>query len=293
MMSTLAPDNRLTTYAVRWQVKDLLLRSPAWLDYLRGIYSLDPGEGHPFYTYVGINFTKDAIKNYKFYFAFYRKLSPEEISIVLPVKNRSRFDEFYAGWQPTKASKTIHRGTTFAVKVEADGTLTHYYHLRVPGLPFGPPERLSLHPSDRDNYHGVCEEFTGKKAHLKRYFYCANNETIAESLRLCGLPDRSAFVEWLEYIESDGRDKMTWVATYPRLIQELVLRNGPPELGAVLTKMCFDTGIGLYAPGSARDGSDHSVYFFRPGTEEIRIDGVRSFATRYLKLEDFPAPHPG
>jgi hypothetical protein len=265
--------------------RELLLGSRAWLDYARRVYALDPG-GYPFYSYVGLNFTGTAIKNYKFYFAFHRRLTPAELDVVLPVENRGYFDRFYEQWHPSKETKTVHRGTTFALKVEADGTLTHYYHLRVQGLPFGPPARLQLTDYDRYNYHGVCEEFTGGKAHLKRYFYCRDKLTIAESLKVGGMPNRALAVDWLEYIESDGRDKLTWVSRDLRLASELIVKRGPPELQQVLASICDDCGFVLYAPGSARDGRDHSIYFVQP-EGDTWLDGVRTFALRHLGLRSF------
>ena len=44
---------------------------------MRRVYAIDPG-GYPFLSYVGLNFTKETVKNYKFYFSFFRRLSEEE-----------------------------------------------------------------------------------------------------------------------------------------------------------------------------------------------------------------------
>lgn len=279
-----------------WRAREGLLKTTAWLDYVRRVYAVDPG-GYPFLSYVGLNFTKNAIKNYKFYFSFFRRLSPEEIALVLPVPDRSRFDELYEDWHPTHRYETIHRGTTFALKVDGDGTLTHYYHLRVRGLPFGPPERLELSDSDHGNYHGVCEEFTGSDVHLKRYFYCRDPDTIYASLETAGLAEEAggyAPIDWLEYIESDGRDKLTWITGDPVLTQALIDKRGPAGLYRGLARIRHDCGFELFGPGSARDGTDHSIYFVQP-TEAATsagylFDGVRRFLTHHLKLDAFDTP---
>src|SRR5262245_20297753 len=135
-MEPLGASDRLNAYTLLWRAREVLLESPAWIDYARRVYAIDPGD-HPFLSYVGINFTRERIKNYKFYFSFFRRLNAEEIAALLPVPDRGHFDELYERWHPTLRYNHIHRGTTFAVKVEAGGELTHYYHLRLKGLPFG------------------------------------------------------------------------------------------------------------------------------------------------------------
>jgi hypothetical protein len=258
------------------------------------VYAID-NEGHPFLSYVGVNFTQTTIKNYKFYFSFFKRLSEDEIRSLLPVADRGRFDAFYDQWHPTQRYTAIHRGTTFALKVEADGTLTHYYHLRVRGLPFGDPERLELAQCDRDNFHGVCEEFTGDRIHEKRYFYCRDRTTIARSLQIAGLPDETSDIDCLEYIESEGRDKMAWITGEPNLVRELLYQRGQPRLASGLAKICHDCGFVLFGPGSARDGKDHSIYFIEPGGRPLEqggrvFDGVKRFAIGHLKLDRFPDP---
>lgn len=266
-----------------WRAREDLLEMTAWLDYARRVYAIDPG-GHPFLSYVGVNFTRDTIKNYKFYFSFYRRLSAGEIDDLLPVPDRGRFDEFYAQWHPTTQSQLVlHRGTTFALKIDRSGALTHYYGLRVRGLPFGLPRRLTLAADDHDNYHGVCEEFTGGRAHLKRYFYCFNRASIAESLASSGLPGQGPSIYGLEYNESEGRDKTTWITTDQGFIQAFLARRGPPHLAAHLATICHDSRLFLVAPGSAHDKDDHSIYI-HPGVG----DGVSRFAKDYLKITSFP-----
>jgi hypothetical protein len=264
-----------------------LLPATQWLDYVQSVYEIDPGE-HPRLSYVGVNFTQDAIKNYKFYFAFYRRLSSEEIQTALPVADRGRFDELYAEWAPNSVYEELHRGTTFALKIDRDGALTHYYHLRIPGLPFGPPERLTLRDSDYTNLHGACEEFTDSQIHLKRYYYFRDPATIAESLVLAGYSafvDEVPSIDLLEYIESEGRDKMDWVSSSQHLIQGVIAQRGPSWLSTDLARICWDCGFELYGPGSARDGRDHSLYFVEPG--KPMFDGVRRFLSRHLKIPGF------
>lgn len=277
--------------ALLWEAKERWLETTAWLDYVREVYAVDPG-GYPFLTYIGLNFTEGSIKNFKLYFSFFKALSSSEVERLLPVPDRGRFDEMYAKWHPTRRYSTLHRGTTFALKVGADGALTHYYHLRVPGAPLGLPERLALAETDVDNYHGVCEEFSGGSAHLKRYYYCKDPRTIADSLVQAGFPDyvdQVPYIDWLEYIESEGRDKADWVTTSPDLIAALVEDRGPPRLDSALAKICLDCGFELFAPGSAVGGADHAIYFVQPEGHArgggYLFDGARRFIERYLGLE--------
>ncbi|MEW5850194.1 MAG: hypothetical protein AB2A00_15505 [Myxococcota bacterium] len=266
-----------------WSIRDLLFgasRRPAWLRFVREALRVPPDD-HPFHGYVGINFTSGGLKNVKFYFSYSRHLTPTELDTLLPVKDRGRFQEFLAQWHPTRRMLALHRGVTFALKVDADGTLTHYWHLRVKGLPFGPPERLELNSSDRDNHHGVCEEFTDGKAHLKRYFYLENRITISDSLAAAGMPERTRFIDLLEYIESDGRDKFSWVTRDPRLLNTLIHEHGGNELGAELNAMCAATGVRLYAPGSSRDLRDHAVYL-SDGRPDFHYDSITPFLARFL-----------
>lgn len=282
---------RPSAYSLLWQARDVLLASPAWIEYARNVYSVDPG-GYPFLSYVGVNFTHESIKNYKFYFSFFKPLSREEVATLLPVADQGRFWEMYKLWQPTRDYEFIHRGLTFAVKVEADGTLTHYYHLRMRGLPFGPPERIELKELDRDNYHGVCEEFTGSKIHLKRYYYLYDRDSVAETLAIAGLPDRTEAIECVEYIESEGRDKMAWITGDRRLLDALIHERGQPRLSQGLAKMCNDCRFDQFGPGSSRDAGDHSIYFVENtgvrGNYGYLFDGVRTFAKRHLRLHRFP-----
>lgn len=281
-MSAPVYSNLPSTHAVRWRIREVLMKSPALLHYLRMVYALDQGN-YPFYTYVGVNFTRRAVKNYKFYFSFYRRLTEPEIDALLPVPDRGQFDRFYREWQPTLEAKTLHRGVTFAVKVEADASLTHYYHLRTRGMPFGPPTRFAIPAHERDAFHGVCEEFRGEKISLKKYFYSRDAATIEESLRAASMPDGRYDVPFLEYIESDERDKFTWVTHDPELIQAHLSTRGPAALGPSLARLCEDCDYTAYSPGSARDGGDHSIYFY-PFAMLHRYDGVRAFAEKYLRL---------
>lgn len=281
-----------TPYALLWKPKEVLLGVPGWEDYVRGVYTIDRG-GYPFLSYLGINFTPAGIKNYKLYFSFFKRLSPGELDLVLPVKDRGHFDALYAQWQPTKEYRMIHRGTTFALKIEPGRPLTYYYHLRIPGLPFGLPERLTLTAQDRDqNFHGACEEFTGEKIHLKRYFYAHDRATVAQSLKEAGLPDRTDSVECIEYIESDGRDKVAWISDDEVLIGALVSQQGPPRLAAGLSLLCRNSGFRLFGPGSSRGNSDHSIYFTEAtgprGDYGYFFDGARTFIERTLKLPALP-----
>ncbi len=272
--------------------RDRLVKNQAWRAYVDGVYAIDQ-QDYPFLTYVGINFTKTAIRNFKFYFSFFRRLSPKELETVLPVPvaARQRFDAFYAKWQPTKNYNMIHRGVTFALKVGADGELTHYYHLRLPGRPGGEPSRLMLSLSDRNHHHGVCEEFSGRDVSLKKYFYCRDQATIVRSLEAAGFPDlvgEAPSVEWLEYIESDRRDKAAWITGNQTLLTALVERRGPPHLLGALEMFCRRLGFLPYGPGSSRDEADHSIYFVEPtGTpagSRYVFDGVRRFMTHYLRV---------
>jgi hypothetical protein len=208
------------------------------------------------------------------------------------VPDRGRFHEFYNQWHPSKQYNQLHRGTTFAVKLEPDGTLTHYYHLRLRGMPFGPPERIAMHESDRDNYHGVCEEFTGSKIHLKRYFYLRHKDSIRETLAISGMPDRTEAINMVEYIESDGRDKWAWITGDTDLIDTLVEERGQPRLASGLAKIANDCRFTRFGPGSARDAGDHSIYFIESPPPYYPagslFDGVRTFAVRHLKLDRFP-----
>lgn len=277
--------------ALLWEAKARWLETTDWLDYVREVYSVDPG-GHPFLTYIGLNFTETSIKNFKLYFSFFKGLSNAEVERLLPVPDQSRFEQMYGLWHPTERYSALHRGTTFALKVGADGALTHYYHLRLPGPQLGLPKRLELAPGDVDNHHGVCEEFSGGDVHLKRYYYCRDRQTIARSLVQAGFQDyldQVPAIELLEYIESEGRDKADWVTSSPDLVDALVQDRGPPRLDSALAKICLDCGFDLFAPGSAVGGADHAIYFVEPGVgapgQGYLFDGVRTFVERYLGLK--------
>ncbi|MCB9652325.1 MAG: hypothetical protein H6730_37825 [Deltaproteobacteria bacterium] len=277
--------------ALLWEAREGLLGDRTWLDYVRQVYAIDPGD-YPFLTYVGLNFTANRIKNYKFYFSFFRRLEAPEIEALLPVPDRSRFDDLYARWTPSYQYDTIHRGTTFALKVDPDGTLTHYYHLRLPGFFLGKPERLTLTPEDEGNLHGACEEYTAGKVHLKRYFYARDRGTIAASLEEAGFTDfmdQLPSIAWLEYIESEGRDKAAWITDSPVLLDDLIERAGPPGLASGLARIARECGFLVYGPGSARGGGDHSIYFVDPGGPVggagFLFDGVTTFLQRHLRVK--------
>lgn len=272
------------------EARQTLIDQQDWRPYVENVYSIDSGD-YPFLTYVGLNFTESKIKNFKFYFSFFKRLNPDEVATLLPVADRRRFDDLYARWQPTKNYNLIHRGTTFALKVSLDGALTHYYHLRLPGRPMGEPVRMRLSPSDRSRQHGVCEEFADNKVSLKRYFYCSDRATILASLESAGFEDLSGElgnIDCLEYIESDQRDKMAWITPSRALLMALVERRGPPHLLEALEIFCRRSGFMPYGPGSARDASDHSIYFVLPNGPAAGagyvFDGVRRFMTHFLHL---------
>ena len=264
-----------------------LIDAPAWRDYVEKVYSIDPG-GYPFLTYVGIDFAAVGITRVRLCFSFFRRLSPREIDVVLPVSDRRRFEGYYARWQPTTTYDPLHRGATFQAAIESDGSLTYGYHLRLPGRPAGEPSRQILTMADRNQHHGLTEVFSPSARRLDKHFYCQDRDTLRQSIDAAGLTDLAremARISWLQYTESDIGDRWAWVTDSRPLIAALADR-GPSRFALALEMFCRRLGFLPFGPGTAKSGDEHSLHFALahvPGAEPV-FDGVRRFMTHFLRI---------
>ena len=267
-----------------------LIENKAWQEQVERIYAIDPA-GYPFLTFVGIDFTPNALGSFTFYFSFFKRLSAPELDTVLPVANRRRFDGFYAHWRPTKDNNTLHRGATFGMTVGADGKLSYRYHMRLPGRPAGDPARLQLTAADNKQLHGVGEVFDGGEVRFNRYFYSRERATIQKFLDATGFADvaDASVIDGLEHVEGDQGDEVSWATGHRPMLMALLERHSPLKFPIALEIFCRRTGFVPYAPSLARSGRRYGLHLVLPsgppaGSGYV-FDGVKKFMTHYLLLK--------
>jgi hypothetical protein len=154
------------------QFKQLLLHE----DVLRVYYhfqSLHDAD-YPSINYIGINFRKGEILSVKFYFAVFKKLSAEDISLFLPVTED--FARYYHLWEASKVRTAEHTGCTFEIKFKGSLDPTYGFHYRLRNCKesydlIGDSSTLPFSARTLDTRPGINYEYDHDGPLRKRYYY--------------------------------------------------------------------------------------------------------------------------
>ena len=79
---------------------------PRVQEFVRNALELSSRKSNPVLNYFGLNYTPEKILNVKFYVAFFHRLQPEEIGLLLP--DPSDLNEYYHDWQESESINNNH-----------------------------------------------------------------------------------------------------------------------------------------------------------------------------------------
>ena len=244
------------------ELKDIL-NTEAFKNYTNQIYSIN-NEGYPFLTYLGINFTNNEILNFKFYFSFFKKLSVEELSKVLPISDFSDFNSLYNLWNSSKTYNSLHQGATFAIKILPNYAPTYYFHLRLNTTVYNKPKLLNLETSNCIKNVGFCKEYTTNGYSNKNYFYFEDKDIIRNLANQYGL-NNSKFnpdsIDELEYIESNNRNKIDLITFDQDFVEEFLKQKTSKKNQDLFKNICSIYNFKMYSPGIDSSGNNFSIYF--------------------------------
>jgi hypothetical protein len=130
---------------------------------------------YPDMNYIGLNFNSlGQLVSVKFYFAFFHRLTKEEILKFIP--HTIDFDKYYHLWEESKIRSLEHTGCTFELKFKNSFEPTDGFHFRLKPIKesydlIGYPEKISLNPLECGTRPGINFEYTGAEMLMKKYFY--------------------------------------------------------------------------------------------------------------------------
>lgn len=172
--------------------------------------SINKGEGYPELCYFGINFNKDGIYSFKFYFAFFRKLTLKEIQLFLPTTED--FEKYYHLWEESKEKTLEHSGCTFEVKFKHDLTPIFGFHYRLKPIKeaydlIGYPTHLPFDVLSLGTRPGINFEYKNGQALEKKYYYLHTDEQRKYIADRFNIPF-AIKAHLMEYTESDEFSKV-------------------------------------------------------------------------------------
>lgn len=171
----------------------------------------------PDINYFGINFDPSGIRSLKFYFAFFRKMKPEEVLRFLP--HSRDFDKYYHLWDETRSRSLEHSGCTFELKFNAKMEPITGFHFRMQPVKesydlIGMPEQLPFDALSLGTRPGINYEYSAKGVLRKKYYYFESPEHKKYIADRFNKPFASK-ASVMEYTESDQFSKVNiWRLDY-------------------------------------------------------------------------------
>jgi len=240
-------------------------------------------DDYPELNYFGVNFQGDKIVSVKFYFAFFRKLTIEEVAFFLP--QTADFMRYYHLWEPTKSKSLDHTGCTFEIKFKADDfpVLGFHYRLKpsdsaldIIGAPrFIPSERIDL-----KRPLGINFEYEKQEVLKKSYYYFQEQQDldfIAEKFQIPFAKN----VDLAEYAESEHFAKVIlWKLDLSDKSKPQFFTEKNQELIDYYTK---NYNLVRFMDGFYENGEVKSTYFINLNRKEekpfdaMKIDTLKLF----------------
>jgi hypothetical protein len=234
---------------------------------------LSSQKSHPVLNYFGINYTPEKILNVKFYVAFFHRLAPREISLMLP--DPSDLYEYYDHWQESDLITTNHSGCSFALKISSDSTITNYFHLRLKGRKigepyFGTPANIRLSLNELFQYAGVSFEYRGSERVKRLYFYLSDPFNMSRVIQRCGDPyfvQTGTLPGFIEYTEADGWCKLIHGIGNKNQLDAYLKFYSSNEILAEIQTFALSRGLMCVSPGKYEGQEVRSVYLIEAGDQ--------------------------
>jgi hypothetical protein len=229
----------------------------------------------PEMNYFGINFSKGKISSVKFYFAFFHRLTNNEVAQMLPIT--ADFYKYYKLWDESKIRSLEHTGCTFEVNIKPNKEPTFGFHFRLkPGDEsyqlIGLPKLLDINLLEFNARPGINFEYCGDDVLIKKYYYFSSEDSkkyFADRFKLPYIEK----IHLVEYTESDSLSKANlWRFDYTEENNNRSNRFSKKELSII---ELFREKYNLYNISEGYYENDDTVatYFFNT----IRNDGYTPF----------------
>lgn len=178
--------------------------------YIELAYSVKQN-GYPFMSYFGFNYRDNELLNFKVYFRFHNPLSSEEVLKLLP--DNSHFLLHYDKAGIGKINDVYHTGVTFALKINTQGIITHYFHYLIYDykneIPIHYPQKYLLKPGDDKMFQKINSvEYAQTKQLNKRYYTITDKIGVSELLKRFDIKHHFTSLKHLEYTETEKFDKI-------------------------------------------------------------------------------------
>lgn len=167
-------------------------------------------QNSPYLNYFGINFDSKGIYSFKFYFAFFNRLTEEEVRSFLPVTDD--FFKYYHLWEPSPVKTLEHSGCTFEVKFKGNLDPVFGFHYRLKPVKeaydlIGYPQQLPFDVLKLNTRPGINYEYAKHDVLRKQYYYLDSDEAKAYFAKRFNNP-YLAKVSLIEYTEADRFSKI-------------------------------------------------------------------------------------
>ena len=241
----------------------------------------------PHLNYFGINFDKNGIASFKFYFAFFKKLELHEIKQFLPIT--FDFLKYYHLWEESNYKSIEHSGCTFEVKFKPDMTPIYGFHYRLPPTKesydlIGYPKLLPFNVLDLNTRPGINYEYCNDTVLRKQYYYLDSLEHKKYFAQRFNNPFINK-LNLIEYTESDLFSKINgWRIdhTPENLKRPNVHTDYANEIFSSLYK---DYNLINISDGYYENNETRASYFFNiKHTSEAPYDDSENFHVDTMKL---------
>lgn len=187
------------------------LNHPVVINTYKNYNSLwDKNQTLPYLNYFGINFDSKGICSFKLYFAFFNKMSEQDVKLFLPTTND--FFKYYHLWEASSVKTLEHSGCTFEIKFKGslDPVLGFHYRLKPIKESYdliGYPEQIPFDVLCLNTRPGINYEYATDSVLRKKYYYFDKDEHKQYFAKRFN-NNYLAKVGLIEYTEAEGFSKI-------------------------------------------------------------------------------------
>jgi hypothetical protein len=242
----------------------------------------------PAMNYIGINFDKTGVCSLKFYFAFYQRLTKEEVLKFIP--HTADFDKYYHLWDASKKKSLGHTGCTFEIKFKGNLEPVLGFHFRLKPIKesydlIGYPQHLPVAVGTLGTRPGINYEYSKDDVLRKKYYYLVQEDHKSYIAERFNKPFANN-VQFAEYTESDLFSKVNlWRFDYSEenMNRPNYFRDSEQEMIDFFKRKY---GLVNISEGYYENDEVKATYFFNTFETETfsKFDDPRNFQIDTLKL---------
>ncbi len=242
---------------------ELLISEHSVQQFIDNALSVPFGQGYPYLSYFGLNYDNDQLINIKIYFAFFRRLLPSEVGLLLP--DSTGFYKNYLNWEESQKFDMEHMGCSFSIKMGMDMKPVYYYHFRTNQQIEMLPGKIILTDEElMRNQRTFCVEYKGTDVFNKNYFFIfdhANKKSLLKKMGVSFFENKHNLPYLLEYTETNKWDKIILaidkVEEHETFRQEVLSHS----INQLIDHLAKKYDVMSVSPGFYSDGKVRSIYF--------------------------------